>query len=342
MSHAIAQGISISERDDLLRAFREECIKLMRLMKDFCADELQAHAIRDQVDLYKEWEAFCNSLNDWLKKALNNKRLKDVDIVGAEKLLQDSLLLTNKTGFFGRISRNEWETKINKIIARTDVSILPVNVQNFIKEADFDNPLRQDPVTGELVPFEGKKPLYLNGMKRLKRKLENKQLPDSATKNNTKKKPREPTATAKKKKNPKQLLKQTRESTAKQLLKNAEYMTAESLGKELGCDKSTASRLDAWKKNRQKIKGHTQKIPEGFKRDHNAKGSDTESIGYGPQEDHYDIKELIEDCHKVTPQVLPTAKAIVAKLSLKDEGEAKRLTKETLHFFPELITNTLE
>jgi len=120
-------------------------------------------------------------------------------------------------------------------------------------------------------------------------------------------------------------------------------MSCEKLGKKLGCHKSTVTRLNAWIKNRQELKSRTQEAPDGFKRSGDTDGPDIESVGTGPQAEHLDIKELIENSDD-----LPDAKTIIEKLGLVDddnekaEQNAKQLVKETLHHFPELIENTPE
>ncbi|HUW21022.1 MAG TPA: hypothetical protein VMW16_17115 [Sedimentisphaerales bacterium] len=178
VNYAIEHNLPLCERNHLISAYNDEYLEFLSLMKDFCADELNIHATQDRVDLYKEWDALYLRYSDWLKEMLGNKsvNLNDANLVKDKEQLWTSLALFNKTALYGRISQRELETKINKIITRTDVSKLPVDIQNFIKEADFDYPLRQDPVTGKLIPFEGKEPLWMKGVKDLQCRLKNKQL----------------------------------------------------------------------------------------------------------------------------------------------------------------------
>ncbi|MFH1371793.1 MAG: hypothetical protein ABII09_10990 [Planctomycetota bacterium] len=70
---------------------------------------------------------------------------------------------------------------------------------------------------------------------------------------NGRKKERKPkSSNVQRSKTPPQILKETRERQAAKLLaessEKGEHLTAENLGKKLGCDKSTAVRLEAWKK----------------------------------------------------------------------------------------------
>jgi hypothetical protein len=78
------------------------------------------------------------------------------------------------------------------------------------------------------------------------------------------------------KKTPPQLLKETRERHAAQELTKNPNITAEKLGKKLECDKSTIVRLKAWQ-NRG-ILAYSPP-PNGFKKQDDEGGTDTEAIG---------------------------------------------------------------
>ena len=157
---------------------------------------------------------------------------------------------------------------------------------------------------------------------------------------NIKKKSKKRQHKKKKKKTSAQLLKDTREHMAEKLLKEGDY-TAEELGAKLGCHKSTVSRLTAWKKYMQRLKSKTRKEPNGYKRSRSTEGPDIESTGHGPQVEHYDIKQMIDE-YSNGKSPLPTTKAIKDKLSLDNEKDAERLYRETLHHFPELEINTTQ
>src|SRR4030042_2241180 len=109
--YAFENILSLCERNHLIRAYEDECLEFLRLMKDFCADKLHVHTPQDRINLYKEWEALLLRCLDWLKKALGNKsvNLNDANLVEVDEQIWTSLTLINKTAIYGRISRKERE-----------------------------------------------------------------------------------------------------------------------------------------------------------------------------------------------------------------------------------------
>ena len=176
--YAIEHSIPLCERNHFISAYEDERLEFLRLMKDFCADKLHIHTPRDRADLYKEWEALLLLYSNWLKEALGNKsvNINDANLVKVVEQLHTSLALINKTALYGRISRREMEKRINKLFAKIDVSILPIEFQNFIREAD-DNQLK----TVELETIEGKGNIPLEWLKHFKRQLESMPRPDLAS-----------------------------------------------------------------------------------------------------------------------------------------------------------------
>lgn len=175
--YALKNCLSLCERNHLIHAYEEECFELLVLMKEYCGDKLHVHTPHDRVDLYNEWDILLRRCVDWLKKALGNElvNLNDANLVGANELTRSSLALANKTALLGRISKREWEMKVNKLFAAIDAGRchLPVECVNMIREANFDQPQPTD----EFGPVEDKDNPLLQGLKRLQHQLKNGQPP---------------------------------------------------------------------------------------------------------------------------------------------------------------------
>lgn len=182
----------------------------------------------------------------------------------------------------------------------------------------------------------------IQGLRLVGRKLEIKsqpvqeQKPESAEALATDTKTGKKRKSKRKKKTPKQVEIEVREQQARGLLKNQD-LTAEKLGEKLGCSAATACRTDAWQKH-QARKGQYRKSPDGFKRDRRIDGPDIEAIADSPKDEHYDIKEMVDNYNERKSEVIPNTENI-AKMLFVDEHEAERLFKETQHFFQDVIVN---